>query len=252
MIRCAAPRLTNPGAENYGSCNRDCAAALRLNPKNVKAWYRAASACLALDKIPEAMDACQSGLQYDAGNKTLEAIRTTIEKRCEHLAGIDNARDAREQKAAEEQKTLQLALRTRNIRTRSTDSPPDMEDAAISLANSTDPSSTLSLPVIFLYPLHGQTDFIKSVAEDESLGQHLDYILPTPWDEASEYQLESVECYVEIVQGGLIKAGKKLPLLKILGGGKVEIVDGLVRVYVVPKAKSSRWIEDFKTRRGRG
>jgi hypothetical protein len=49
----------------------------------------------------------------------------------------------------------------------------------------------------------------------------------------------------------LIKAGKKLSLIKLLGSGKVEIVDGLVRIYVVPKARSGEWIAEFKARRGK-
>lgn len=127
-----------------------------------------------------------------------------------------------------------------------------MEDAKISLTDTNDPSSVLQFPVLFLYPLHAQTDFIKAFQENEMLLDHLQYILPVPWDEKQEYSnAEAVECYMETVQGGLIKAGKKLSLIKLLGSGKLEIVDGLVRVYVLPKARASEWIEQFKARRGR-
>lgn len=126
-----------------------------------------------------------------------------------------------------------------------------MEDAAISLEDPKDPASELSFPVLFLYPLHAQTDFIKAVREGESVVQHLEYILPLPWDEKGEYRLDDVECYMETSGGGLIKAGKKLTLVKLLGSGKMEILDGLVRIYVVPKARASEWIEQFKLRRGK-
>lgn len=239
------------GVENYGSCQRDCAGALRVNARNVKAWYRAASACLALDKIPEALDACQSGLQFDAHNVALQSLLSKIEKRQQHLAELAKARRQREERSAREQATLQLALKARDIVTRATKKAPDMEDAAIALSDAMDAKSTLSFPVMLLYPLHAQSDFIKVFAEDESLGQHLEYILPTPWDSEHEYTPENIECYMETAQGGLIKAGKKLSLLRLLSGGKVEIVDGLVKVNVVPKAKASQFIEEFKERRGK-
>ncbi|KAK4545078.1 hypothetical protein LTR36_003629 [Oleoguttula mirabilis] len=249
---CYANRaLCNLEMKNYGSCQRDCAGALRLNARNVKAWYRAASACLALDKIPEALDACQSGLELDSANVALKTLLSKIEKRQQHLAEVDAARKQREERSARERATLRFALKHRNITTRATTKAPDMEDATVSLADPVDANSTLSFPVMLLYPLHAQSDFVKAFAEDESLGHHLEYILPTPWDSEHEYTPQNVECYMETIQGGLIKAGKKLSLLNLLGSGKMEIVDGLVKVNVVPKTKAGHWIEEFKLRRGK-
>ena len=121
-----------------------------------------------------------------------------------------------------------------------------MEDAVVRLANPLDAASTLSIPAMLLYPLHHQTDLVKAFAEDESVGQHLTYVMPLPWDEESEYTPEGVECYIETIAGGLIKAGKKMALLRILASGKVEVVDGLLKFYVLPKQKAAAWIEDFK------
>lgn len=241
--------LCNLEMKNYGSCNRDCAAALRLNPRNVKAWYRSATACLALDKMPEARDACDRGLKVDEANKPLQLLLTKITKRAEYVAEIERKRREREERVRREAATLKHALKARNIPTRSTTKAPEMEDANITLENPVDAASTLSFPVMLLYPLHHKTDFIKALAEDESVGQHLSYILPLPWDEKHEYMPEKVECYVETTAGGLIKAGKKMALLRILNPGKVEIVDGLLKINVVPKSKAAGWIEDFKKNR---
>jgi hypothetical protein len=174
-----------------------------------------------------------------------------IEKRGDQIEGLDKARRDRETKAAQEKATLKQAFKQRNIVTRETLSPPDMEDAAVSLSDASDPSSSLSFPVILLYPLAAQSDFIKAVAETETLAQHLEYILPTPWDEAHEYTAAGVECYIETASSGLIKAGKAVTIAKLLGSGKVEVIDGLVKVNVVPKAKAAVWIEEFKRRRGK-
>jgi hypothetical protein len=217
----------------------------------VKAWYRAASACLALDKVEEALDACQSGLRYESRNTALKNLQTKIDHRKDHLIKVEQTRREREERTRTEQATLRLALKNRKIITRSTDRPPEMPEASIALEDPLDASSTLSFPVMFLYPVHAQTDFIKKFQEHESMDDHLSYIFPVPWDEDGVYTSSNVECYMETIEGGLIKAGKKLSLLKLLSSGKLEVTDGLVRVSVVPKGKAAEWIEDFKKRRGK-
>ncbi|TKX20088.1 Hsp70/Hsp90 co-chaperone CNS1 [Elsinoe australis] len=238
-------------AENYGACNRDCAAVLKLNSKNVKAWYRSATACLALDKVPEAEDACSRGLEFDPSNAALKTLSTKIAARKKYLEDLRDARRKREERERKEQEALKVALKARNITTRTTTKAPDMEDATISLTDPLDPASILRIPTVLLYPLHAQSDFIKRFADIENLAMHLEYILPLPWDEKREYTLDSVECYVETVSGGLVKTGKNMELHRILGSGKVEVVDGLLKINVVPKAKAKLWIEKFKEQKGR-
>lgn len=248
-MRCA--QTNSLGVENHGQCKRDCAEALQINPKNVKAWYRAASACFALDQVEAATDACHGGLKYDPQNAALKTLMTRSERRKDHLAALDATRREREERTRIEKATRRFALKSRGIAFRDTDKPPEMPEAAIELEDPLDAKSTLSFPVILLYPLHAQTDFIRAFAEGEALSEHLSYILPLPWDEAGDYTPERVECYMETTEGGLIKAGKKLSLLKLLSSGKLEVVDGLVRVNVVPKARSSEWIADFKKTHGK-
>ena len=222
-----------------------------MNPKNVKAWYRAACACLALDKVAEALDACQSGLSFDAQNTALKSFMTRIEQRRDHLAAVEKTRKEREERTRLEQATLRLALMNRKVLARRTDRPLEMPEAKVALDDPLDASSTLNIPVMILYPVHAQTDFIKQFQESESISEHLSYLLPVPWDQNNEYTTSNSECYIETIEGGLIKAGKKLSLLKLLSSGKLEVVDDLVRVMVVPKGKAAQWIEDFKTRRGK-
>jgi len=234
--------------ENYRSCIQDCASTLRLNPSNIKAFYRSATACLALDKIPEATDACARGLALDPNNAPIKALSTKIDSRKAYLDSVAKVRREREERAASEKATLDLALKSRGIKTRTTDQAPDLEDAAVRLSDALDPSSTLSFPTILLYPLHSQSDFIKAFSEKEKLSQHLDYIFPLPWDITNEFSVENVEAYMETSVGGLIKVGKKMGLGKVLGSGKPEIVNGLVTIYVVPKGRAEEWIEQFKKR----
>lgn len=217
---------------------------------NVKAWFRSASACLALDKIPEAEDACSRGLEVDSSNAALKTLKDKIQKRKDNIVELTRKRREQDKRAAAEVRALATALKTRNIKIRTTDKAPNTEDAIVKLSNPIDASSTLCVPVILLYPTDGQSDFIKSFEETQSLNDHLSYILPLPWDQANAYAAD-VECYIETTTGGLIKAGKKLPLLKILLSGKIEILDGLVKVYVIPKEKATAWIQEFKLRQPR-
>ena len=235
--------------KNYRSCTLDCGSALRINPKNVKAFYRSSRALLSLDRIPEADDACARGLAIDPENKSLKAVAQDIIKRNAQVAARKKAEMEREQKRIIEQTTLRAALKARGIRTRQTAQPPEMEDARIQLVpDPADPTSTLTFPTVLLYPLALESDFIKSFNETETLGSHLDYILPVPWDKVL-YTPKGVECYMETVTGGLVKVGRNVTLLKILTSANVEVVDEVVRIFVVPKSKAERWVQDFKRKK---
>ena len=128
-----------------------------------------------------------------------------------------------------------------------------MEDASIKLVP--DPldvkNSTLTFPAVFLYPMDLQSDFIKAFGEEQTPAGHLKYLFPLPWDGKGEYTVENVDAYLQTKEGGLIKWGKNVPLLKVLSGGKVEIVDGIVRADVVPKGRAAEYIQGVKERKGK-
>jgi hypothetical protein len=178
-------------------------------------------------------------------------LKTKITTRKDYIASVEKTRREREARIASERATLQLALKSRNILTRKTDTPPDLEDAKLKLENPLDPSSNLTFPVVILYPTHAQSDFVKAFSEREKVGEHLEYIFPLPWDEKHEYTVDNVEAYMETTAGGLIKVGKKMSLGKVLGSGKPEVVDGLATISVVPKDRAADWIAEFKLRRGK-
>ena len=248
----AVPNLTEIDVENYRSTTLDCAAALRLNPRNVKAYYRSSSALLALDKLKEAEDACIRGLTIEPNNVALLKLKTDIQARTDRLLVIRQREQEKLEHARKEKLMLTTALKARNVRLRQTGQPPDLEDAVIHLVpDALSPKSTLNFPMILFYPLHAQSDFVKAIAESENVSQHLEYILPLPWDTDREYTIRSVELYMETDTGGLVKIGKNVILGTILGTDGVEVVDGLVRVNVVPKCKAANWIEEMKARKGK-
>lgn len=236
--------------KNYRSCWTDCASALRLNPKNVKAYFRSARALLAVDRIAEADDVCARGLALDESNTSLRGVADDIIKRAKEIDARKKRDAEREARTKRRAVLVKAALRARNIPTRTTPQPPEMEDAKIVLIpDPDDPRSTLAFPTVLLYPLHLESDFVKAFEETHTLQDHMSYIFPLPWDRENAYTIAGVEAYVETRDGGLLKMGKKVSLLKVLATGKVEVVDEVMRIFVVPKDRAEAWTREHKAKR---
>lgn len=242
--------------ENYRSCTHDCASTLTLNPTNLKAFYRSTSALLALHKLHEAHDACTRGLALDPSNPALTSLSQTLT--AAETAAAQAAQKAKRaaDRAAKERLVLATALKARGIRIRTTRQPPDLEDACIHLSpDPVSPTSHVVYPLLLLYPLAAQSDFIKAFNETDNLQQHLEYIFPLPWDEEGLYTAGGVECFMETAAGGLVKVGRKVAVGECLGErdgkGMGEVVDGVVKVLVVPKGKVRGWVEEMRRRKGR-
>jgi tetratricopeptide (TPR) repeat protein len=236
--------------KNYRSATLDCAEALKINERNVKALYRSGLALLALEKIREAWDVVYRGTRVDEGNVPMQKLLEKIKEKERAIEERERKRRAEVERKERKIVVLKTALQARNIRLRGSERPPDLQDAVIRLSpDPLSPKSLLEFPVMFLYPLHNQTDLVKAWAEKDAVWQHLSYILPLPWDEKGEYK--EVDCFMDTVSGGLMKVGKKLSLLELLSNGKTEVVDGLVRIYVVPTARAKEWIEDVKAAKGK-
>lgn len=239
---------------NYRSCYLDCHAALRLNPRNLKAWYRSARALLAVGKISEADDACAGGLAVDPDNGTLRTVAREIIARAEADAAKQAAEERTRLENAARETLLRKALQDRHITVRRSARPPDMGDAKMELVadeNNKDGGMFLTFPAVLLYPVHYESDFIKAFSEKETLSQHFGYVFPLPWDREGDYSASGVECFMETVSGGLVRVGKKVALLKVLSMDNVEVVDGVVRIYVVPKAKAEGWVKEFKAEKAK-
>lgn len=246
--------LCNLELRNYGSVNRDCAAVVTINPRNVKALYRGALACFRLEKLDAAEDAVRRCLVLDAENKAARELSGKIEARQRMVAKLEAERREREQKKRRELAVLRTALKARGWALRMTKNKPDVEDATLELTEKHNPASMLKVPVLVLYPTAGQSELIKGVEETHSLNDHLEYILPAPFDEKGDFggsDAKRVECFAEKADGGLAKIGKKLLIGEVLKGGKILVEDGLWRVFVVPVSKTQDWIADWKKMKGK-
>ncbi|KAG8705211.1 hypothetical protein FRC11_009231, partial [Ceratobasidium sp. 423] len=94
--------------------------------------------------------------------------------------------------------------------------------------------------VVLIYPQHGQTDLIVRFSTEDTLGAHLDTILPdpesgsdvpfAPWDERREYTSTKVNVYVKTRKGRVLRLGRSKTLAEICktARGKEGEEDGLV------------------------
>ncbi|CAG8477338.1 2960_t:CDS:2, partial [Dentiscutata erythropus] len=74
--------LTNRAAVNL---ELHCAKAIKLKPQNIKAFYHSAKALYALDKIDQALDCCEHGIEIEPNNLALQQLKETCIKRKEIL-----------------------------------------------------------------------------------------------------------------------------------------------------------------------
>ncbi|CAG8718335.1 7626_t:CDS:2, partial [Acaulospora colombiana] len=92
--------------KNYGSVLRDTSKVLTTNANNLKAFYRAASALIALERAVEAIDCCKRALQIDPENS---GIKSVLEK-AEKLKALQDKKEEDKRRAKEEAATKQQKL----------------------------------------------------------------------------------------------------------------------------------------------
>lgn len=243
--------MCNIHLKNYRRAINDCTSALVINNQNVKAWYRCGKAYLMLNKLEEAKECTRLGLTVDPNNRPLKELGEEIRKKEEGIVRRQQQEREREEFEKRKADTLQLALKARQVTVTRSIQTPDLEDAVIQLEDPLDPASCLHYPLLFMYPISAQSDFVKAAAETSTLKDQLEMVLAEPphWDVGHEYTPNNVVVYVETKVGGLAKAGPKAPFYKLVKEGNIELVDGIIRLMVIPKNMSTLFVEEWKRRK---
>jgi tetratricopeptide (TPR) repeat protein len=97
--------------ENYGKVLEDCGRVLRGDAGNVKALYRSARACFALDKLDEAEDAITRAIEIDSSNKSFQSLLSDISKRRGAVTARAEETIKKVQHKREVERTLKAALK---------------------------------------------------------------------------------------------------------------------------------------------
>ncbi|KAI8610121.1 hypothetical protein BC830DRAFT_1147274 [Chytriomyces sp. MP71] len=264
---------------NFRRVLNDCSEAIKLNPKNVKAFYRSTKALLSLDRIIEARDSCKMGLELDPKNTTLLDIQTKIESRHQVLEKSRLAVLERERAKREEEQALQTALHARGVVNLSTLKKLDQTDYEDTkqlthkgfIATHTpilDASTlTVSYPVLFLYPEHTLSDLISAFHEQDAFADHLAEMFGAgnrpAWDTVGNYTPEALEVYfetrpdLEAVARGveyresrdgkrkLMRVDPQSSLAEVIASGVFKLVDGVASFFVL-SSKSAVYAKKFR------
>jgi hypothetical protein len=255
--------------ENFGYGLQDCMTAIAAEPLgNQKAYYRAATASLKLNKLQQALEFAEKGPQckyiLSSEVKQFHALQLQIkgliaqEDEKQRKVQEENRRKAQEAaaKSAELQDTnkkLAAAIANRGL---------TVGKAAYSVGNNPNSTnsdaaefyaglnaqlynaqatlhadSTLSWPVLFLYPAELQSDFIQAVHEQDKLAAHLAQMFPPSgskpdWDKNNVYTLDNIRVYVEIDPESAKNSKERMKLADESKENKTD--EGKVRVQIDP------------------
>ncbi|KAK9727872.1 HSP70/90 co-chaperone [Basidiobolus ranarum] len=232
--------------ENYGRVLNDCAAALGINPKNVKALYRSARALRALEKYLEAIDCCDWALKFEPNNKSVAQEKQLCIKQKEEKEKKELRRQERERLERERKDKIDQAIKLRNIQLESNlKLEYDWQNDSPHSVTLNEESGELTWPVFFLYPEYKESDFISAFDETNTFMDHLEVMFeqPAPWDTSRVYKPSSVEVFFEYhpknaTKASLIKVGKKCALMGVLGHSKYVVQNGIPSFLVVPSSGS--------------
>lgn len=275
--------------ENYGMTIKDCSQALGLNETSSKAFYRSARALFALERFIEAVDCCDHALLIDAHNKTVQQLRKKIVDKSIAVEKREAESKERERREKEGKFAMGKALLARGIWVETSPNPPENPDPAHFDPESLPALSSTSLPllgekkwvppdsiripvifpVLFLYPVHFQSDLISHFHEDTTIASHLELMFPAEsrgsllWDTKGEYVNSNLNVYATTKRKRLLKLGKKITLREILDKGAMDgdkvknikrdgvvMMDGFISLVILPKGEGeSKWIAQFKAER---
>ncbi|KAJ1984070.1 HSP70/90 co-chaperone [Dimargaris verticillata] len=225
----------NLSLQNYRRAILDCKSALEINPKNVKALYRSARACLALEKFEEAIECCKWGLAFGPDNKSLNRLLEEVVKAESTAKAREAKRLAAEAEAREQQQRLTEALAVRNVRMSDQSYGSHAWDKPSDYQVKLDPQTNqLVWPVALLYPEFKQSDFIPDFDEMATFRDHLTHIFaqPAPWDPEHYYRPDALDVYFEYVPTAtstpkLLRVGVDCSLQGVLGHSKYTVVNGI-------------------------
>lgn len=180
---------------NFRNAYQDGLAALKTNPQNVKACYRAAKGALGMSKFGECEQLCSRGLELEPENKEMLVLRR---RACEQ-AEAHTRREAEERRRQEALRgpAMQLAdaLLSRGWRI----GRPQFSIGTCKPR--VDEGGLAHWPVLLFYPQASmQHDTVEDFCEADAFRDHLDVMFgpeapPLDWDARGEYSRDAVELY---------------------------------------------------------
>ncbi|CCH43616.1 Tetratricopeptide repeat protein [Wickerhamomyces ciferrii] len=239
--------------KNYRTTINDCRECLKINPRNVKAFYRMSKAFFAIEKFDESIESLQFSLALDPENLASKQLLNQIEKRKHELETLAAKREAEILRKQILQDKLKTAINGRNYTIIKTARPAEMlSDAKLSLEDPDDIESQLIFPAMIIYPTTDEFDFVASVSELSSPWEIMELVLQRPEEwfkdpKHENFSPKKLDAYMESESGGLIKIGKKATLNKALSTlkPKIPLFDDALKIYFVPRIDAEKWLSSW-------
>jgi len=257
----AAIHLEN---QNYRMSNEDCKEAIKLDPINVKAYYRLTKGLHLLEKYEEALGYCRQGLQIELTNMALLGEQDKLMKKIEEKKKIEEEKREKGRKEKESKKIIDNAIGSRGIKLeKKTDSDTSSSAFTTSSIDSHHrvyldlQTNQLHWPVFIVYPEYKQTDFIADFNEDDRIIDHLATIFEgsPPWDDEKKYtNVGKLGVYFEArTKDGklaLAKVNSELTLKKILSHQSYTVFDRTPGLIVMVKGSpfEKQFIDRYKSK----
>ncbi|CAD8197018.1 unnamed protein product [Paramecium octaurelia] len=213
--------------KNYKCAIQDCKWAIENDPKFIKPYFRCAQCLYQILHFTEALKFCNLALEISK-EKDIEELKKLILQQIE-----------KQEKKTEEEKKLQqiyAICNQKGIRMGPSkiSLPPEYQPQKISLEQANPP--ILTVPMLVTYPEFKQRDFIQYCSEQTKLYQILAPLFqtPLPWDQDQQYNLNNIECYIELDDGNYAKLNIKAKMLSIMQGYKVTVREFIEILLVCP------------------
>lgn len=184
---------------NYGSCLNDCAAAIRFDMNNLKAYYRSVKSLYALDRVDEGIEFCHLAMVADPDNVELQSLLVKLQEKKERFDEMERLRIVRSSEKAKAQQLLSDAILASGYRIKNEEGASGFQHPLAPTSKITLDAHGLSFPVLLLYPEFNQSDFISSFHEKDTFYSHFENIFQeaAPWDTKGEYSARSLDWYFE-------------------------------------------------------
>jgi len=217
--------MTHMELKNWGFVVEDCEASVKLNPGNVKSWYRLAKARQKRKEWELCAFACDEGLKADKDNAPLKKLSAAVAKQAMAERNARQKKERERVKRVGTVKSLWKWCKEKKIKlgrvplVATLEDEEDEDDTEEKRWNHVQPHfgkmpaieslMEYTFPAMFLYPTVGQSDFVEGMAGGEMIAMRLAEMFPEegndiPWDHSQMFKCSNLAIYFEVHQTGSV------------------------------------------------
>ncbi|KAK2193938.1 hypothetical protein NP493_4g02022 [Ridgeia piscesae] len=200
---------------NYRSALNDCVSACKFTEGHMKAITKGAQCCIVLGEFQKGLNWCDAGLRIKPGDEVLLKLREKADKLHRQKERDERKAMKKEQKQKADDDKLLATIQQHGVKLVDT---TDTDDTAVALDKlsldsvethhpsgarvTLDSSGALHWPILFLYPEHGETDFIMQFSEKSKFVDHMEMMFPVAgepqtWDTDNKYRAPNCQIFFE-------------------------------------------------------